>query len=184
MSDASQNPVSQALANLSDRERTLVGVTVLVAFVLIVGGSVLWANGKLKSKKFALKDRQEKLSQILSLESAYKKQQKTKRKDAGRLDKNNITLSPYLEGITRELGLKLENIKARTVKVKETGYEQELVDVTFKGLSINALHDLVKEVEGPKSKGVVKVVKMNVSTRHDDDKKLNAKLTIATWKKG
>ena len=183
MSDAKENPLSLALANLSDRDRLLLGVTTVVLFVFIVGASIFWAQGSLRKQAFVAKDREEKLQQILALEGRYLAQKASATKDSSLLEKNSITLSPYLEAISRELGLKLENIKPRTVAVKDTDFKQEMVDVTFKNLSVDRLNDLLEELEGAKSRGLVKVLKLNVSTRHDDKTLLNVKLTIATWKK-
>ncbi|MCP4502046.1 MAG: hypothetical protein GY822_18975 [Deltaproteobacteria bacterium] len=183
MSDTKESPISQALSELSDRDRILVAFTVAMVFLFVVGGSIFWAQGSLRKKAFEVNNRKEKLQTILSLEGQYKAQAKSKNKDSNLLGKNSITLSPYLEKISRELNLKLENIKPRTINVKDTDFKQEMVDVTFKSLSVDRLNDLIAELEGPKSKGLVKVLKMNVTTRHDDDKLLDARFTIATWKK-
>lgn len=170
---------------MSDRERRLVMLTGSVAVVLLVGGIVLGTNSALETRQKRVKKQSEQLEQILSYESDYRAAEAAEKKAVSRLTSNKISLFSRLNKAATKLGLSLRDLNEREVPVKDAEDVKEVrVEVNVKNISIDKLNEFLKEIEGERNDGLVKIMKMKVKTRHDNDEMLDATLTVATWKKG
>jgi outer membrane biogenesis lipoprotein LolB len=170
---------------MNDRERRLVLLTATVAAVLLIGGIVLGTGSALDSREKRVKKQQEQLDQILSFESDYRAAEAAEKQAVSRLTSNKISLFSRLNQAATKLGLSLRDLNEREVPVKDAEDVKEVrVEVNVKNISIDKLNEFIKEIEGERSDGLVKVMKMKVKTRHDNDEMLDANLTVATWKKG
>lgn len=175
--------IMNAFSRLSDRERRLVLLTVSVALILFVLGGAYFVSSSLDSKRKRVELRREQLEQILSREGKYNAAAKREKRDAARLRGNNISLFSLLQKSAGELGLALNDLNERKSPLRNnTDITEVSVDVNLKKVSVDKFNALLEKIEGPASKGLVKVLKLKVSTRHDNDELLDVKMTVATWK--
>ncbi len=172
-----------AFGRLTDRERLLVGITVAVALVLGVLGGGYLISSSLEAKEKRVKIRREQLTEILGREALYKAAATREKKDARKLKGNNISLFSLLQKTAQELDLGLNDLNERETPVKNnTNVTEVSVDVNLKKVSVDKLNALLEKIEGPASRGLVKILKLKVSSRHDNNELLDVKMTVATWK--
>ena len=175
--------ILSAFSRLSDRERRLVLITVAVALVLGVFGGGYLISSSLEKKRKNVAIRREQLAEILGREDRYNEAAKREKQDAARLRGNTISLFSLLQKAAAELSLELNDLNERKTPVKNnTSVTEVSVDVNLKKVSVDKLNALLEKIEGPESRGFVKVMKLKIGTRHDNDELLDVKLTVATWK--
>lgn len=179
-----QNQLSAVLSRLSSRERMLVGLTAAVAFVLIAGGIVWSVNSGLNKKRRTLAQKVRNLEAIVALESDYKAAKSRDSAASRKLKGNRVSLYSLIEGAATKLELKLNDLNERTSAVRDSELKKVSVDVNLKQVSIDKLTGFLKEIEGGKSKGVVRVTKLKAKTRFDNPELLDVNMTVATWKAG
>lgn len=175
---------SAALARLSERERRLVLITGAVAVLVLGGGLVLWSQSALDAKRKQVKNQRQQLEQIQSFEEEYKAAEAREKDAINRLKGNNVSLFSRLNQAAQKLGLALKDLNEREVPVKDANVKEIQVEVNVKNLSIDKLNEFIKEIEGERGDELVKVTKLKVKTRFDNDEMLDATLTVATWKQG
>jgi multidrug efflux pump subunit AcrB len=171
-----------ALGRMSDRERRLVGITAAVAVVVFAAGIVYFGNGWLSSKEKRVASMRTSLEQILALESQYRDAEAREKKNAQRLKSNPVALFSLLQSSAGDLGLTLNDLNERKVPLKDSGITQVSVEVNLKQVSIDKLSAFLEKIEGARSNGLVKVTKLKVKTRFDNDQLLDVNMTVATWK--
>ena len=182
MAGANTNELQEAFSRMSARERKLVIVTALAAAIFVLGGIGLWTNSALSSREKRVQLRKEQLAQILAYEGRYKDAERKEKRSAERLKRNTITLFSHLNKGAQELGLSLNDLNERKKPLRDTGIEQISVDVNLKKVSIDLLGKFLEKIESKSSRGLVKILKLKVTTRHDNPELLDVKMTVATWK--
>lgn len=174
--------VMGALSRMSDRERKLVGLTGIVAALMIFGGAFWWVDKTLDGKARRVKEMNETLQQVLALEGQYKEAEARERQNATRLRTNRVSLFSELQKAAGQLGLTLNDLNERQVPVKDSSITEVSVEVNLKQVSIDKLNLFLEKIEGKSSGGLVKILKLKVKTRHDDPELLDVNMTVATWK--
>jgi CHASE3 domain sensor protein len=175
--------LDRALANMSEREKRLVGLLAGTFVVLVLGGGMWWASSKLDGMERRVKEMRGTLAQIEALESQYKSAENTERQAEMRLRTNNTSLFSLLQKSAGQLGLTLNDLQERKQPVKGNDAITEVsVEVNLKQVSIDKLNTFLEKIEGKSSKGLVKVLKLKVKTRFDDAELLDVSMTVSTWK--
>ena len=152
------------------------------ALILFVGAGMLFVSSRALSKKESHVDNlRREIVQLISLESEYKSAQQASSSSQGRLKNNNISLFSRLQQAAQPLGLQLNDLNERRTPSKDGAVTEISVQVSLKSVSIDELDAFLEKVEGKRSDGLVKVIKMNVATRFDNAELLDVKLTVATW---
>lgn len=167
---------------LSGRERRLVLLTLVVAATLLVTGIVMWTHTALGDKQARLRNQEQQLGEIRSYEEAYKQAETEERRAINRLKSNRISLFSRLNEAAKKLGLNLKDLNEREVPVKDADVKEIQVEVNLRNVSIDKLGEFLKEIEGESNAGLVKIVKLKVKTRHDNEEMLDVTMTVATWK--
>lgn len=174
--------LSAALSRMSERERRLVAVTAAVAVLMVVGGAFWWASSTLDARARRVRSLDESLQQILALETQYREAAEREQQSASRLRSNSVSLFSVLQRSAGELGLVLNDLNERQVPMREGGLTEVSVEVNLKQVSIDKLSLFLEKIEGRSSAGLVKVMKLKVKTRHDNDELLDVNMTVSTWK--
>lgn len=183
MATGTPSALSQALERMTDRERTLVLVTGVVAIFVIGGGILFFTQSALDSKAKNVELKREQLAQIQALEDRYREAEAEEKRALQRLASNTTSLFSQLQKVAGKLGLTLNDLNERQLPVKDTGVTEVSVEVNLKSVSVDKLTQFLEEVEGPDKNGLVKVTKLKVKTRHDNEELLDVTVTVATWKK-
>jgi hypothetical protein len=174
--------LSQAMTRMTDRERRLVALLVGTFLVLVVGGSIYWASGRLSAKERRVKDMRTTIAQITAMETEYREAEGKQRQAEMKLKTNNTSLFSLLQKSAGQLGLTLNDLNERKTPVKDTDIVEVSVEVNLKEVSIDKLNTFLEKVEGKSSSGLVKVLKLKVKTRYDNPELLDVNMTVATWK--
>lgn len=167
---------------LSERERRLVVITLAVAAVLLATLMVMWTGRTLSQKRAQVESQRTQLAEIRGYQDDYQRAENEEKRSLARLKSNRVSLFSRLNQAAQKLGLSLKDLNEREVPVKDSNVQETQVEVNLKNLSIDKLNELLKEIEGESTNGLVKVVKLKVKTRHDNAEMLDVTMTVATWK--
>ena len=171
-----------SLSRLSSRERLLVVFTALVAVVFLFAGSIYFVQGRLHKAERRVRERTAQLQQILDLEGRFRNAQKDQGRIESRMKRNNVQLFSLLPKVAGELGLTLNDLNERRTPLKDSNIDEISVDVNLKKMSIDKLDGFLERVEQGSSDGMVKVLKIKVKTRFDDENLLDVNMKVATYK--
>lgn len=176
--------IERTLANMSERERRLVGLLAAVFVLLVVGGGMWWASSTLDGMQRRVSDMRDTLGQIQALEAQYKAAETRERQAEMRLRTNKTSLFSLLQKSAGQLGLTLNDLNERKTPMKNSDVTEVSVEVNLKQVSIDKFNTFLEKIEGKSSKGLVKVMKMKVKTRFDDPELLDVNMTVSTWSTG
>lgn len=183
MSDSNnQSALFMAIDRMSGREKRLVGITALVAIFVFFGGTYWGVNSHLESREKRVRNLQTSLSQIRALEGQYRAAEAQEKQSARRLKTNSVSLFSVLQKSAAQLGLVLNDLNERQLPLKDGELTQVSVDVNLKQVSIDKLNSFLEKIEGRSTGGVIKITKLKVKTRHDNEELLDVSMTVATWK--
>ncbi len=175
--------ISEAFNARTDREQKLVLVTGVALAIFLLLGAFWWTESAVDTRLKTIKVKKEQLALVQSKEGEYKAAEQAEEQAKKRLKSNNISLFSKLQSAAQKQGLQLRDLNERKVPVKgaET-IEQVSVEVNLQEVSIDALNQFLEEIEGRRKNGLVKITKLKVLTRHDNDQMLKVNMTVATWK--
>lgn len=183
MSDAiAPSALFQAIDRMSSREKRLVGLTAVVAIFVLFGGTYWAVDSHLETRAKRVQNLQASLLQIRALEGQYRAAESRESQSTRRLKSNNVSLFSVLQKSAGQLGLVLNDLNERQLPFKDGELIQVSVDVNLKQVSIDKLNSFLEKIEGRSSGGVIKITKLKVKTRHDNEELLDVSMTVATWK--
>jgi len=173
------------LTALSTRERALVGIAV-VGVIVFIGTMVgLWFKDKLDESERRIEQKQSGMLKVDALASEYYAAQDKNRQNVAKISRNRINLFTYVDEAARRNGISLTEIKeasssARKGARKDT-INEEAVQVKINKTDMNMLVRFLEEIESRDKLVVLK--SMTLKRRYDNDKLLDAKMKISTFKK-
>lgn len=183
--DGTTSSLQQLFASfgrMSSRERTLVGITAVAALLFVVVGAIYLVDTRLERAGRRLAERREQLRQILSLEGEYRAAQQETQRIKQQLEHNNTQLFSFLPKVAERLGLTLNDLNERRTPLKDTGVDEISVDINLRKMTLDKLDAFLQDVEGGASGGMVKVLKITVKTRFDNEQLLDVNMKVATYK--
>lgn len=164
---------------LDSRRRKLVVFGGALATVLLFFGGLYSISSAGESKQEQAKAYRDQIRQIDRLQAAYKAAQSAKQQMGKQLKSSTISLFSFLPAVAKQLGLSLSDLDERTQNIAEHNLVQRSVSITLKKLSIDKLTSFLQAVEDSGPTKLVKVVRLKVNRRLDQD--LDAQITVATW---
>lgn len=174
--------LNSALDRLNPREQAMVVFLVLAIFTMLLGFGGYFTNKQLHRRQAQISARIEKLKQVGQLQGDYKRRLAEQDRLAKTVqDNNGLQLLSYLEDAGKKAEVELKNIRERaglptgSDRVKEVAAE-----VVIKDISIDRLYDFLRRIE--QGNPLVKIRKLKVKTRFDNKKRLDASITIGTYK--
>jgi hypothetical protein len=175
--------VTDAMGEMSPRDRKLLTGLLVVGVVALIGGSGWWVNGRLNDMQARLDDR----SETLRLIGVMADDEKLNAEKAGQIEAelkrhSGTDLSTYMEQTAEKVGVRdrLDSVKEKQAIV-DGNLEEKLYAVALSKLTVTEMSKLVKELE---SNGYpLKVRSLKLKTRNSGDEKLiDMNLDISAWR--
>jgi hypothetical protein len=175
--------VTDAMGEMSPRDRKLLTGLLVVGVVALIGGSGWWVNGRLHDMQARLDDR----SETLRLIDVMADDEKLNAEKAGQIEAelkrhSGTDLSTYMEQTAEKVGVRdrLDSVKEKQAIV-DGNLEEKLYAVALSKLTVTEMSKLVKELE---SNGYpLKVRSLKLKTRNSGDEKLiDMNLDISAWR--
>lgn len=173
------------LTALSTRERALVGIAVAGVVVFVVTLVGLWFTGKLEESELRIEQKQSGMQKIELLAAEYFAAQEQSRQTESIIARNRINLFKYVDEAARRNGISLTEIKEASASARKGARKdtirEESVQVKINKADLNMLVRFLEDIESRDKLVVLK--SMTLKRRYDNDKLLDAKLKISTFKK-
>ena len=175
--------VTDALGEMSPRDRKLLTGLMAAAFLGVIGGSGWWMKTHIGTMQSRLDDRKE----TLRLIEVMGDDEKAASERAGQIEAElkrhaGTDLSTYMEQTADKVGVRdrLDSVKEKQATV-DGNLEEKMYAVSLSKLSVNEMARLLKEVE---SNGYpLKVRSLKLKTRNSGEEKLvDMNMEISAWR--
>lgn len=167
---------------LSSREQGLAIFLIAMLISLAVGMSTYVINKDLKRRETRISAKLTQLEVLAGLKSDYQRRLADQKRLAAKIRNNNKTrLLSYIETVSKQANTEIKNASERAGKPTGSDLLKEVAaEVRVENVSIDRLHDFLKRIE--EGNDLVKVRELQIETRFDNAKMLNAKVTVGTFK--
>ncbi|MEQ9497333.1 MAG: hypothetical protein RIT81_10750 [Deltaproteobacteria bacterium] len=174
--------ITAAFERLSAREQGMVLFMVVAILVMIFGFGGYFVNKDLNGRRKRIVAKAEKLEEIGRLRTDYQRRLRDQQRIADEVRRNeNMRLLSYLEDLSKQAQVELGNASERpgdptgSDLVKEEGAE-----VLIKNVSLDRLNAFLEKIE--RGNRLVKVRRLKIKTRFDNKERLDASITVGTFK--
>ena len=171
-----------AFDRLSAREQVMVMFIVVGLSALIIGLASYSIRADLGRRESRIAAKTKQLQELASLQADYQRRLNEQKGLAEEIRKNNeIRLLSYIEEVSKKADIELGNAQERSGE--PTGTEllrEEAAEVVVKNVSIDRLHGFLEKLES--GNRLVRVRRLKIKTRFDNAKRLDAVVTVGTWK--
>lgn len=174
--------VGQWYDGLTDRERRLVGIVLVILCILLVVSTLYFTTSKISKKRTMLNRNKEQLAQIKDLESEYVIAKQKHERELQKIRRNDVSLFTFIQGITSRLGLTVKDLTEQKRTLGKTNIVEVSVRVNLNRLSIDKVSHLIDAIESAENGGQVKVTRLKINKRHDEPDLLDLQMTVSTWK--
>ncbi len=171
-----------AFERLSSREQSLL----LLVLVLLLGGGVFFSSYffsrgiERQEKRIEAKIRQ--LEEIAGLRADYQNRLREQQRLTGEVRSNaNTRILSYVERVANDSGVQLQNATERPGQ--PTGspeVREESAKVTVQSVSIDRLDDFLRRLDT--GNRLIQVREVRVNPNYENNKRLDATVTIGTFK--
>lgn len=167
---------------LSGREQVTALLLVILLSTLFVGSGGYFVSKDLSRREARINAKLKNLKKLAGLRSDYQRRLSEQRQLAAKIRQNNRTrLLSYIEKVSKEASTPIKNAAERAGQPTGSELLREVAaEVTVENVSIDRLYDFLDRLE--KGNKMVKVRKLEVKARFDNQKMLNAKVTVGTFK--
>lgn len=176
------NALATGFERLSGREQGMVLFLALAFIGVIFGFGGFLVNRDLDSRGKRIQAKAEKLQELAALRGDYQRRLAEQNRLAAEVKGNqDLRILSYLEDLSRKANIDLGNAAERPGN--PTGSEQvkeESAEVMVQNVSIDRLHEFLRQIEQGNS--LVKVRQLKIRTRFDNKEKLDASVTVGTFK--
>jgi hypothetical protein len=174
--------LTAAFERLSGREQIMTLFMVISIFAFLLGMSTYFVQNDLVRRSARIAAKEKKLVLLQGLRADYQRRLADQNRLAAEIQKNNSTrLLSYLETVSKQANTEIRNAAERTGQAGATGNIREVAaEVSVQNVSIDRLYDFLKRIEG--GNRLIKVRKLEIKSRFDNPKMLDAKVTVGTFK--
>lgn len=172
-----------AFERLSSREQSLLLLIVVLILGGVVGFSSYFTGRGLAKQERRIDRRIEQLQEVARLRSDYQSRLREQQRLTSEVKGNRTQLLSYLERVAKQVKVSVQNVEQRASR--PTGspeVREELAKVSIKDVSVNRLNDFLRGLDGGSRLVVVRNVR--VSPNFENPKRLNATITLGTFKEG
>ncbi len=167
---------------LSGREQGMVLFMVVAVAAMVFGLGGYFVSRDLGARAKRIDAKLAKLEEIAALKQDYQARLAEQQRLASEVRGNaGTSILSYLESLSTRASVELRNASERPGE--PTGSEQvreEAAEVTISNVSIDRLHEFLRQIE--EGNRLVKVRRIKIKTRFDDAQKLDATVTVGTFK--
>ena len=174
--------LSAGFERMSAREQvmSLALIATILLMIFVFGG--YFVNRGIKAQQARIAAKEKKLAEVGELRTDYQRRLNEQKRIANQVRGNNgLRLLSYLEDKGKLAGIDLKNIVPRPGEA--TGSDQvkeEAAEVLVKNVSLDKLHEFLKQVE--RGNSLVKVRRLKIKQRFDNKEMLDASVTVGTFK--
>ena len=174
--------ITASFERLSGREQLTAILLIFLLSGLVVGLGSYFVNKDLSRRDARIAAKLTKLDNLAKLRNDYQRRLADQNRLASEIRRNNDPrLLSYIEEISKQSSITLKNAAERNSGDSGGGVLKEVAaEVQVENVSIDRLYDFLKRLE--EGNRLVKVRKLVVETRFDNKKRLNAKVTVGTFK--
>jgi hypothetical protein len=167
---------------LSKREQGMVTFLAVALFTLVVGGGSFLVSRDLDKREKRIAAKQAQLLELGALRMDYQRRLDEQQRLANQIRQNNgVRLLSYIEEIAKRSEIEMGNAQERNGELAgSTVLKEEAAEIAVKNVSIDRLYDFLKRLE--EGNNLVKVRHLRVRKRFDNPKRLDATITIGTFK--
>jgi len=174
--------LTTAFERLSGREQIMTLFLVVSIFTFVLGMSTYFVQKDLTRRTARIAAKEKKLVELQGLRADYQRRLADQNRLAAEIRKNNSTrLLSYIETVSKQANTEIRNAAERSGQAIGSGALKEVgAEVSVQNVSIDRLYDFLKRIEG--GNRLIKVRKLDIKTRFDNPKMLDAKVTVGTFK--
>ena len=174
--------LSSSFERLSGREQVMTLFLVITVFVFILGISTYFVGRDFERRTKRIAAKSKKLGELQGLRADYQRRLSDQNRLAEQIRKNNNTrLLSYIENVSKQANTEIRNAAERSGQNSGSSALKEVAaEVSVQNVSIDRLYDFLKRIES--GNRLVKVRKLEIKTRFDNPKMLDAKVTVGTFK--
>jgi general secretion pathway protein M len=169
------------LQRLSPRERVLVTLAAgaVAAFVLFLTWHGI--SGAIRGRESRIEEKTRMLAQVGKLAHGWREAQAQRAEITAKLEGPPLQLVTFVSQTGARLGIEVNDLRPlQATTPPADGLVEDSVEVDLARIEIGKLSGLVQELErGP---GVVKVRRLALRTRSDDQTAVDASLVVATYR--
>ncbi|MFO0723242.1 MAG: hypothetical protein U1E65_05645 [Myxococcota bacterium] len=167
---------------LSQREQYMALFVTIAGLGLILGLATFFVQKDLGLRQKRILAKTEKLVELANLRGDYQRRLADQNRLASEIRKNNsVRLLSYIEEVSKHAGINVENAQERPGQATGSDIlKEEAAEITVKSVSIDRLYDFLKRVE--EGNALVKIRHLKVRKRFDNPKRLDATITVGTFK--
>ena len=171
-----------AFERLSAREQLTAIALIVCIIAMVFGFGGYFVNRGLEARHRRIASKEAKLREVGELRTDYQRRLNEQKRIASQVRRNNgLRILSYLEEKGKVAGIELKNIVDRPGE--STGSDQvkeEAAEVLLKNVSLDRLYEFLKQVE--QGNPLVKVRRLKIKQRFDNKEKLDASVTVGTFK--
>lgn len=167
------------LAQLSARERVMVGAAALAVALFVVFMVSMKISSGISAREARIEQKTRVLSQVGKLAESYRRRQAERQAVEARLKGPPVQLMSLVSQTGATLGIEVPDLRPSGNPTEVDGLVEDSVEVNLARIDLNHLARLLQTLErGP---GVVKVRRLRVTTRTDDPQLVDASIVVATY---
>lgn len=176
------NQVTAAFERLSARDQQLSLLLVVLVLVGIVGFGGYFLNKKVKGAESRIEHKLDQLKEAARLRGDYKRRLAEQNRLTNEVKANgNTRILSYLERAFKDAGIEMRNAsESPGPATGSKAVREEVAKVSVKGVSIDRLNSLLEKIE--KGNRLVKIRRLRINQNYENNKQLNADITIGTFK--
>lgn len=174
--------LSASFERLSQREQYMSLFVAVAGLALVLGLSSFFVSKDLGLRHKRIAAKKEKLIELANLRGDYQRRLADQNRLAAEIRRNNtVRLLSYIEDVSKHAGVSVENAQERPGQATGSDVlKEEAAEITVKNVSIDRLYDFLKRIE--EGNPLVKVRHLKVRKRFDNAKRLDATVTVGTFK--
>lgn len=167
---------------LSRREQVMVLFVIVVGFGFVLGMANYLVSKDLAKREKRIEAKLAQLHQIAGLRGDYQRRLAEQNRIAGEIRRNNgMRLLSYIEETAKRSSIEIGNAQDRAGAQLGGGVlKEEDAEISIRDVSIDRLYDFLKRLE--EGNALVKVRQLKVRKRYADPKRLEATITVGTFK--
>lgn len=174
--------LTAAFERLSGREQGMVLFMIVAILGMIFGFGGYFVNKDLTARSKRIAAKTNKLEEIGRLRTDYQRRLNEQKRIANEVRSNkSMRILSYLEDLSKKANIELGNASERGGE--PTGSDlvkEEAAEVMIKNVSLDRLYDFLERIE--KGNRLVKVRRLKIKKRFDNNKMLDATVTVGTFK--
>jgi len=174
--------IGASFERLSRREQDIVLFVVVIGFSFILGMANYFVSRDLAKREKRIDAKMAQLTQVAGLRGDYQRRLGEQNRIASEIRRNNgMRLLSYIEETAKRSTIEIGNAQERTGAQLGGGVlKEEDAEITIRDVSIDRLYDFLKRLE--EGNPLVKVRQLKVRKRYADPKRLEATVTVGTFK--